>query len=77
MFARETFFAVDKIAATLGPEACIFLSQDKSQANIGITCAPMLMSLSQKVRLPDHHFVVGRKHKLTPGVIFWLHLCQY
>lgn len=63
MFARETCIAVDKIAATLGPEACIFLSQDKSQANIG--------------RLRDHHFVVGRKHKLTPGVIFWLHLCRY
>ena len=28
IFARETCFAVDKIAATLGPEACTFLSQD-------------------------------------------------
>ena len=29
----------------------------------------MLMSLSQKVRLPDHDFVKGSKHKLTPSVI--------
>ena len=74
MFARETCAAVDNIAHTLGPEACIFLSQDdKSQVGIGITCAkvqaPMLMSMSQKVRLPDHDFVIGSRQKLTPSVI--------
>ena len=73
-FARETCRSVDKIAETLGPEACVFLSQDdKAQVNIGITAAkkqaPMLMSLSHKVRLPDHDFVKGSKHKLTPSVI--------
>ena len=74
IFTRETCQAVDEIAHNLGPEACIFLSQDdKSQVNIGITCAkvqaPMLMSMSQKVRLPDHDFVVGSRQKLTPSVI--------
>ena len=74
IFARETCAAVDQIAFTLGPEACTFLSQDdKSQVGIGVTCAkvqaPMLMSMSQRVRLPDHDFVIGSKHKLTPSVI--------
>ena len=74
IFAKETCKAVDEIAHTLGPEACIFLSQDdKSQVGIGITCAkrqaPMLMSMSQKVRLPDHDFVLGSRQKLTPSVI--------
>ena len=74
LFARETCFAVDNIAATLGPEACTYLSQDdKSHVAIGITCAkvqaPMLMSMAQRVRLPDHDFVIGSKHKLTPSVM--------
>ena len=74
MFAAETSKAVDQIAKFLGPEACLYLSQDdKASVPIGKTAAkvqaPLLMSMQARVRLPDHDFPVGSKHLLVPSVI--------
>ena len=57
-----------------GPKLASFIGQDdKAHVSIGITAAnkqaPLLMSLKYKVQLPDHDFVIARKHKLTPMVI--------
>lgn len=55
------------------PHAAVFLSNnDKGQAPPGLVAAslqaPMLLHLSCKVRLLDHDFVVGERHKLIPSV---------
>ena len=52
-----------------GPETCLFLSiDDKARVPLGLTCAnkqaPIIMHMEYKVRLPDHNFVVGERHKL-------------
>ena len=72
-FASESFKAVDKIAAHLGPHACLYVSRDdKSSVPLGVIAAKkqssILMSLRARVRLPDHDFKVGSKHLLVPSV---------
>ena len=74
MFAREGFRIGDDIAAHVGPDAALYLSQDdKSSVPLGVTAAKkqgsMLMALKVRVRLPDHDFKVGSRHLLTPSVI--------
>ena len=74
IFAKEGFKMGDDIAAFIGPEAALYLSQDdKSSVPLGVTAAKkqssILMSLRYRVRLPDHDFKVGSKHLLTPSVI--------
>ena len=78
MFAAESFKAVDKIAEFIGPEACLYSSQDdKSSVPLGVIAAKkqstILMSVRARVRLPDHDFKVGSKHLLVPSVIA---ICQ-
>ena len=65
---------VEELAIFFGPKLASFIRQDeKAHVPIGITPAnkqaPLLMSLKCKVQLPDHNFVTGSKHKLTPTVI--------
>ena len=47
-------------------------TDDKAKVHIGKTAAkaqaPMLMHVAYKIRLPDHDFNVGDKHKITPSV---------
>ena len=74
MFAAETSKTADVIAHTMGPEACVYISQDdKSSVHIGVTAAKkqqsMLMSMRVRVRLPDHDFNVGSRHLLVPSVM--------
>ena len=74
MFAKEGFKMGDDIAAFIGPDAALYLSQDdKSSVPLGVTAAKkqssILMSMRYRVRLPDHDFKVGSKHLLTPSVI--------
>ena len=50
-----------------------FLSNDdKAHTALGLAVAslqsPILMHLDYHVRLPDHDFVIRKKHKLTPTV---------
>ena len=73
-FAAESFKSMMDLVATLGSEAACFLSQDdKAAVNIGITAAKrqsaMVMNLGYRVRLPDHDFAYGPRHKLIPSVI--------
>ena len=46
---------------------------DKARVPLGKAAAqkqsPLLMSLEYKLRLPDHDFVVGKRHTLIPSVI--------
>ena len=56
-----------------GSDAVNYLStDDKAKVHIGKTAAnaqaPLLMHVGYKIRLPDHDFVVGDKHKITPSV---------
>ena len=51
----------------------LFVSNDdKARVPLGLAAAslpsPILMHLEYKVRLPDHDFVVGARHKLIPSV---------
>ena len=74
MFAAESSRTVDSIASFLGPQACVYISQDdKSSVHIGVTAAKkqqsMLMNMRVRVRLPDHDFNVGSRHLLVPSVM--------
>ena len=65
---------VEELAIFFGPKLASFIGQDeKAHVPSGITPAnkqaPLLMSLKCKVQLPDHNFVIGSKHKLSPTVI--------
>ena len=56
-----------------GSDAVVYLSMDdKAKVSLGLAAAklqaPILMHLDYKVRLNDHDFVVGGRHKLIPSV---------
>ena len=73
MFACSFVQDMFAIAQLFGPEAVLFLSNDdKARVPLGLAAsslqAPILMHLEYKVRLPDHDFVVGPRHKLIPSV---------
>lgn len=64
---------METLAAILGPQAVLFLSQDdKAKVPLGITAvkkqAPILMHLEYRVSLPDHDWVIAARHKLIPSV---------
>ena len=64
---------IKDIDQLFGSEAVNYLStDDKAKVHIGKTAAkaqaPMLMHVAYKIRLPDHDFNVGDKHKITPSV---------
>ena len=72
-FAKSFIDDMFEVANIFGPLATLFLSNDdKAHVPLGLAAAslqaPILMHLSYKVRLPDHDFVVGAKHKLIPSV---------
>ena len=54
-----------------GAVVCVSID-DKARVPLGLAAAnsqaPILMSLQYKVRLPDHDFVVARRHTLIPSV---------
>ena len=56
-----------------GPVPVLYVSiDDKARVPLGLAAAnkesPVLMHLEYKVRLPDHDFVVGKRHTLIPSV---------
>ena len=61
------------IASHFGKDVVFAVSiDDKAKVSIGITAAklqaPLVMHMEHQVRLPDHNFVKGGKHKLIPSV---------
>ena len=73
-FAAEGFKSSMQLIEFIGPHAGVFLSQDdKATVAMGITAAKrqtsMVMNINYRVRLPDHDFPKGSRHKLVPSVI--------
>ena len=65
----------EELASFLGPEQCAVIGvDDKAKVPLGIPAAHkqqailMRVEKTNKVRLPDHTFVVAGAHKLTPSV---------
>ena len=61
------------IASHFGQNSVFAVSiEDKAKIPIGITAAkhqaPLVMHMDYQIRLPDHDFVKGAKHKLIPSV---------
>ncbi|ESN96618.1 hypothetical protein HELRODRAFT_163706 [Helobdella robusta] len=72
-FATDTVHHLCELASFFGPANTTVISQDdKCRVPIGITAAkmqaPMLMHMEYRVRLPDHNWVIGDRHKLIPSV---------
>ncbi|ESO03128.1 hypothetical protein HELRODRAFT_174018 [Helobdella robusta] len=72
-FATDTVHHLCELASFFGPANTTVISQDdKCRVPIGITAAkmqePMLMHMEYRVRLPDHDWVIGDRHKLIPSV---------
>ena len=73
MYAKSFTDDMKSLDPLFGPDALLYLSiDDKARVPIGLAAAnlqsPLLMHLEYKVRLSDHDFVVGGKHKLIPSV---------
>ena len=73
MYAKAFFDDMMSISELLGSNVVNFLSNDdKARVALGLAAAslqaPILMHLDYRVRLPDHDFVIGTKHKLIPSV---------
>ena len=73
MFAKSFTDDMKDLDPLFGPEVMVYLSNDdKARIPLGLAAAhlqaPILMSLKYKVRLPDHDFAVGTRHKLIPSV---------
>ena len=73
MYAASFINDMFEVAHLFGPQAVLFLSNDdKARVPLGLAAAslqaPLLMHLEYRVRLPDHDFVVGQRHKLIPSV---------
>ena len=73
MYAKAFFDDMMSISELLGSNVVNFLSNDdKARVTLGLAAAPLqapiLMHLDYRVRLPDHDFVIGTKHKLIPLV---------
>ena len=74
IYAAESYNSAFHIYEIIGPKASIAFSvDDKSSVEICVTAAkeqrPMLMIMAARVCLPDHDFVKGSHHSLTPSVI--------
>ena len=74
MYAKSFTDDMKSLDPLFGPDALLYLSiDDKARVPIGLAAAnlqsPLLMHMDYKVRLKDHDFVVGGKHKLIPSVI--------
>ena len=73
MFAKSFTDDMRSLDPLFGPEAMVYLSNDdKARVPLGLAAAtlqsPILMHLDYKVRLSDHDFPVGDRHKLIPSV---------
>ena len=73
MFAKSFCDDMFEVCKLFGPKAVLFMSNDdKARIPLGLAAAnlqaPLLMHLQYKVKLLDHDFVVGPKHKLIPSV---------
>ena len=73
MFAKSFCDDMFEVCKLFGPQAVLFMSNDdKARIPLGLAAAnlqaPLLMHLQYKVKLLDHDFVVGPKHKLIPSV---------
>ena len=65
------------IASIFGPDECMVISLDnKANVKLGVVAAnkqtAMCMHMDYQVRLPNHDYVVGAKHTLTPSVYAFL-----
>lgn len=72
-FCKTSIRFLESVASLLGPKQICFISQDdKARVPLGLAAAnkqaPIVMHLQYRVRLPDHDWVVGSKHKLIPSV---------
>ena len=73
MFAKSFTDDMKNLDPLFGPDVLLYLSvDDKARVPLGLAAAnlqsPLLMHLEYKVRLKDHDFVVGGRHKLIPSV---------
>ena len=73
MYAKAFFNNMLSISELLGSNVVNFLSNDdKARVTLGLAAAslqaPILMHLDYRVRLPDHDFLIGTKHKFIPSV---------
>ncbi|CAB4063341.1 unnamed protein product [Lepeophtheirus salmonis] len=72
MFAKSFTDDMKDLDLLFGPDAINYLSNDdKARVPVGLAGsnlqAPVLISRKYKVRLLDHNFAVGTRHKLTPS----------
>ena len=72
-FAKSFTDDMKALELLFGPDCTNYISaDDKARILLGqpaANCqAPILMHIDYKVRLPDHNFVVGERHKLIPSV---------
>ena len=74
MFGKSITDDMRSLDPWFGQGAMIYVSMDdKARVPLAKAAAtkqsPILMHLDYKVRLPDHDFPVGERHKLIPSVI--------
>jgi len=72
-FAMASVKHADELAALFGKQHVFYLSQDdKARIPLGLPVSQkqsaILMHMEYRVRLPDHDFPIGEKHKLIPSV---------
>ena len=72
-FAMASVKHANELAAMFSAENVFYLSQDdKARVPIGLPVSQrqtaLLMHVEYKVKLPDHTFPIGEKHKLIPSV---------
>ncbi|CAG8694169.1 39817_t:CDS:2 [Gigaspora margarita] len=64
---------IKEIVSLLGPQSVLTIFQDdKARISLGLAIAnkqaPILMRVEYRVELPDHDWIVAKKHKLIPFV---------
>ena len=74
MVAKSFTDDMKKLDLLLGPDVLGYYSiDDKAKVPLALAAAkiqsPILMNMEYKVRVNDHDFVVGGRHKLIPSVI--------
>jgi hypothetical protein len=72
-FAATTISHLKDLCVLFGGQAVCFLSQDdKARVPLALPAAskqaPILMNVQYRVKLPDHDWMVGPRHKFIPSV---------
>lgn len=72
-FAETLIHYSEDIACILRPGQVFFISQDnKTRDPIGVTAAnkqaALLMKMENKIKLPDHDWLIAERHKLLPSI---------